>query len=75
MSDVWISRKKWTCPYCDITINDDVPSRMQHEGGLRHKGNVERALKDVYRKGERSRRDEENAKREMAKIEKVSTLL
>lgn len=38
MSEFWVSRKRWTCPYCDITINDDVPSRMQHEGGMRHKG-------------------------------------
>lgn len=72
MSEFWVSRKKWTCPYCDITINDDVPSRMQHENGLRHKGNVERSLKGTYRKAERERREEEMAKREMKAIEKVS---
>ena len=72
MSEFWVSRKRWTCPYCDITINDDVPSRMQHEGGMRHKGNVERSLKETYRKGEQARRDEEKAKAEMRKIEKVS---
>ncbi|PWN46430.1 hypothetical protein IE81DRAFT_319338 [Ceraceosorus guamensis] len=72
MSEFWVSRKKWTCPYCDITINDDVPSRMQHENGLRHKGNVERSLKGTYRKAERERREEETARREMAAIERAA---
>lgn len=72
MADYWVSRKKWTCKYCDITINDDLPSRQQHEGGFRHKNNVERALKDIYRKSEQDKRDKEHARREMLKIERVS---
>jgi len=72
MSEYWVSRKKWTCKYCDVTINDDVPSRQQHENGLRHKGNVERSLRQAYKKSERDRRDESHAKREMEKIERVS---
>ncbi|CEH16192.1 WW DOMAIN BINDING PROTEIN 4 [Ceraceosorus bombacis] len=75
MSEFWVSRKKWTCPYCDITINDDVPSRMQHENGLRHKGNVERSLKGTYRKAERERREEESARREMAAIERIHSTI
>lgn len=74
MSEVWISRKKWTCKYCDVTINDDVPSRQQHENGLRHKGNVERQLRQAYKKSEKDRREEKDAKREMEKIERVSDL-
>lgn len=72
MADYWVSTKRWTCPYCDITINDDIPSRRQHEGGFRHKNNVERSLKDLYRKSETQKRDAEKAKREMAQIEKLA---
>lgn len=49
MADVWISRRRWTCKYCNVTINDDVPSRRRHENGARHKQNVARSLKDLYR--------------------------
>ncbi|KAN0061568.1 hypothetical protein ACQY0O_006415 [Thecaphora frezii] len=70
MADVWISRKRWTCKYCNVTINDDIPSRRQHEGGLRHKNNVERALKGFYRKGEQEKKEADLAKQEMDKIER-----
>lgn len=72
MSEYWVSRKTWTCKYCNLTINDDAPSRLQHENGMRHKGNVERALKDVYRKSENERREKSIQQTEMRKINKVS---
>lgn len=72
MADVWKSRPKWTCKYCDVTINDDAPSRQQHESGLRHKNNVERALRDVYKRQDREKREKEENDREMKKIERVS---
>lgn len=72
MADVWVSRKKWTCKYCDVTINDDLPSRRHHESGLRHKQNKEKALKDLYRKGEQERKDAEHTRREMERIEALA---
>lgn len=39
---------------------------------MRHKGNVERALKDVYRKSENERREKSIQQTEMRKINKVS---
>lgn len=72
MADVWISRKRWTCKYCDITINDDLPSRRHHETGVRHKQNVRKALQDLYRKGEQERKDAEHMKKEMARIEALA---
>lgn len=71
MADYWVSTRRWTCKYCDITINDDLPSRRQHEEGLRHKNNVQRALRDVYKRQEREAREKEEAKREMIRIERV----
>lgn len=72
MADVWISRKRWTCKYCDVTINDDLPSRRHHETGARHKQNVQKALADLYRKGEQERKDAEHMKKEMARIEALA---
>lgn len=72
MADVWISRKRWTCKYCDVTINDDLPSRRHHESGVRHKQNVQKALQDLYRKGEQERKDAEHLKKEMARIEALA---
>jgi WW domain-binding protein 4 len=72
MTTPWISRPRWTCKYCNVTINDDVPSRSHHENGLRHKGNVERSLREAYKKSQRERADEQHAKREMGKIERLA---
>lgn len=72
MADVWISRKRWTCKYCDVTINDDLPSRRHHETGVRHKQNVRNALADLYRKGEQERKDAEHMQKEMARIEALA---
>ena len=69
MTEYWVSRKRWTCPYCNITINDDVPSRRQHEEGLRHKGNVERSLKGLYRQSATDRRERNEAEKEMKRID------
>ncbi|KAL9933244.1 hypothetical protein V8E36_007962 [Tilletia maclaganii] len=64
--------ERWTCKYCNVTINDDAPSRAAHEGGLRHKSAVERALRQTYKKAERDRRDAAAQAREMAKIERAA---
>ncbi|PWY99013.1 hypothetical protein BCV70DRAFT_122510 [Testicularia cyperi] len=74
MADVWISRKRWTCKYCNVTVNDDAPSRQHHESGQRHKNNVERALEQLYRTGERERQNAETARREMDRIERLAAV-
>ena len=71
MSDYWVSHKKYFCKYCDIYIADDAPSRQQHESGLRHKGNRERFVRNLYKQGERAKKDLEEEKREIARIEAV----
>ena len=71
MSEYWVSHKKYFCKYCNIYIADDAPSRRQHESGLRHKGNVERFVRGLYKSGEKRKQDLEEEKREMARVEKV----
>ncbi|PKI84700.1 NADPH dehydrogenase [Malassezia vespertilionis] len=72
MADVWVSRKKWTCRHCNVTINDDIPSRQHHENGLRHKGNVERALRALYKGNSEKRREEECAQKELQHMERAA---
>ncbi|OCH93723.1 hypothetical protein OBBRIDRAFT_724203 [Obba rivulosa] len=72
MSEYWVSHKKYFCKYCNIYIADDVPSRRQHEGGLRHKGNVERFVRGLYKAGEKKKQDLDEEKREMARVEQAA---
>jgi WW domain-binding protein 4 len=71
MSEYWVSKKRYFCKYCDVYIADDVPSRQHHENGLRHKGNVERFVRGLYKAGEKRKKDAEEEKREMMRIEQV----
>ncbi|KAF5351857.1 hypothetical protein D9756_007705 [Leucocoprinus leucothites] len=72
MSEYWVSKKKYFCKYCDTYIADDVPSRQHHESGLRHKGNVERFIRGIYKTGEKRKKDQEEEKREMARVEQAA---
>ena len=70
-SEYWVSHKKYWCKYCDIFIADDAPSRAQHENGLRHQGNKERFIRDLYKTGQKRKQDQDEEKREVARIEQV----
>ncbi|KAJ7218119.1 hypothetical protein GGX14DRAFT_439906 [Mycena pura] len=74
MSEYWISKKKYFCKYCEIYIADDVPSRQQHENGLRHKGNLERFIRGIYKAGEKKKKDDEEERREMARVEQAAQI-
>src|ERR1700749_305200 len=71
MSEYWVSKKKYWCRYCECFLADDKPSRTQHEGGLRHQGNKERYVRQIYKTGEKRKRDLEEEKREMAAVNRV----
>lgn len=71
MSEYWVSKKKYFCKYCDIYIADDAPSRQQHENGMRHKGNTERFIRGLYKGSEKRKKDAEEEKRDMARVEQV----
>ena len=75
MSEYWVSKKKYFCKYCDIYIADDAPSRNHHESGMRHKGNLERFIRGIYKTGEKRKKDLEEERREMARVEQVHLIL
>lgn len=72
MSEYWVSKKKYFCKYCDIYIADDAPSRQQHENGLRHKGNLERFIRGLYKTSEKRKKDQEEEKRDMARVDQAA---
>ncbi|KAF8478972.1 hypothetical protein DFH94DRAFT_669911 [Russula ochroleuca] len=73
MSEYWISKKRHFCKYCEVYIADDVPSRQHHENGLRHKGNVDRFVRGLYKVGEKRKKDADEEKREMRRIEQAAS--
>lgn len=73
-SEYWVSHKKYWCKYCEVFIADDAPSRTHHENGLRHHGNKERFIRNLYKTGQKRKQDEDEEKREVERIDQVSTL-
>jgi hypothetical protein len=71
MSEYWVSHKKYYCKYCETYIAEDAPSRAQHENGLRHKGNKERFVRNLYKQSEKKKHDAEEERREMARVDQV----
>ncbi|KAH8828336.1 hypothetical protein DL96DRAFT_1602749 [Flagelloscypha sp. PMI_526] len=72
MSEFWVSKQRYFCKYCKVYIADDAPSRQHHEGGLRHKGNLERFIRGIYKTGEKRAKDAAEEQREIARIEQVA---
>ncbi|EIW67505.1 hypothetical protein TREMEDRAFT_64085 [Tremella mesenterica DSM 1558] len=70
MTEWWVSKKNYWCKYCNIWIRDDAPSRKQHETGLKHIGNRERYIRDIYKDGNLAKQAKEEEAIEIAKIEK-----
>jgi WW domain-binding protein 4 len=52
-----------------------VQSRKHHETGLKHQGQKERFIRDIYKSGNQAKRDKEAEAIENARIERVSGLL
>ncbi|WWC62866.1 uncharacterized protein I303_105464 [Kwoniella dejecticola CBS 10117] len=69
MTEYWVSKKQYYCKYCSIYIRDDAPSRKQHETGLKHIGNVERYIRDLYKSGSVAKKEKAAEVAEMARIE------
>lgn len=67
-----MSKKQYWCKYCDIWVRDDAPSKRLHESGMKHQGNKERFIRNLYKGGERAKRDKEAEARQMERIEAVS---
>ncbi|KAI9634762.1 uncharacterized protein MKK02DRAFT_16402, partial [Dioszegia hungarica] len=68
----WVSKKQYWCKYCSIFIRDDAPSRRMHETGLKHSGNKERFIRDLYRNGNKAKIEKAEEAVQIARIEAVT---
>jgi len=69
MAEYWKSLPKKYCSYCNCWITDNKASVEFHERGLRHKGNVEKKLREIRRSGAKKEQEQSKINYEMAKIE------
>ncbi|KAK9897062.1 hypothetical protein P389DRAFT_178799 [Cystobasidium minutum MCA 4210] len=69
MSEYWVSQGKFYCKYCKVYIADDKPSRSHHDSGFRHKGNLERYIREIYKKGNKQEREKAEEARQIAAID------
>ncbi|CAG8451523.1 3094_t:CDS:2, partial [Diversispora eburnea] len=71
-ADYWVSQKKHWCQYCRIYIADNKPSRSMHEQGKKHKDNMEKFLRNIYRKEEADKKEQDKVKQELKRIEQAA---
>ncbi|KAI9590988.1 hypothetical protein BDF19DRAFT_456808, partial [Syncephalis fuscata] len=71
-SEYWKSQGRYFCNYCKIYVAENAISRKHHEDGRKHKGNVERFLRDVHTRTRKEKEDAEYMAREMAKIDQAA---
>ncbi|KAI8454111.1 hypothetical protein BY996DRAFT_4582284 [Phakopsora pachyrhizi] len=72
MTEYWVSKQSYFCKYCEIFIRDDKPSRAQHENGQRHKNNLERYIRDIYKKSDRTKKQQREESDQYREIERLA---
>ncbi|KAJ8102124.1 hypothetical protein POJ06DRAFT_300022 [Lipomyces tetrasporus] len=61
---------KYWCKPCKTFVLDTKLGRSQHEASVRHKSSMDRTLRDLHRQKAQSERNERDAKRILAGIER-----
>ncbi|KAI7864439.1 hypothetical protein BDF14DRAFT_1834958 [Spinellus fusiger] len=72
MADYWVSQQRHWCKYCKKFIANNKPSIQIHETGLAHKNQVERFLREIYKKGKDEKKTAESVRRELQRIDKAA---
>ncbi|RCH92657.1 hypothetical protein CU097_011979 [Rhizopus azygosporus] len=74
MADYWVSQQKHWCKYCKKFVANNKPSISLHENGTAHKAQVERFLRNVYKKGREEKEQQESVRKELQRIEQAALL-
>ncbi|KAI8050280.1 hypothetical protein BDF22DRAFT_635149 [Syncephalis plumigaleata] len=72
MADYWKSQARYWCKYCKIYVTDNPISRQHHEQARKHKGNVERFLRETHTRIQKEKEENDYLAREMAKINQAA---
>lgn len=68
MSEYWKSTPKYWCKNCSTYVVDTKLGRANHEATGKHQGAVRRALRDLHREHGKQEREQERARREVARL-------
>ncbi|KAI9307009.1 hypothetical protein BJ944DRAFT_247727 [Cunninghamella echinulata] len=72
MADFWVTQQKHWCKYCKKYLYNNKATIQKHESGAAHKLQVEQFLSNVYKKGKEDKKEAENIRRELERIEKAA---
>ncbi|KAF8456745.1 hypothetical protein BDZ91DRAFT_745288 [Kalaharituber pfeilii] len=73
MAEYWKSTPKYWCKHCKTFVVDTKLERTKHEATGRHKGALERFIRDLHRNNEKEARAKEAAKREVSRLEAIAS--
>ncbi|KAI4146855.1 MAG: hypothetical protein LQ340_005784 [Diploschistes diacapsis] len=68
MSEYWKSTPSYWCKHCSKYVRDTPLEKKNHEATPRHQGNLKRFIRDLHRDNERTARDKQRAKDEVARL-------
>ncbi|KAJ1562751.1 hypothetical protein HK405_008343 [Cladochytrium tenue] len=72
MTERWVSTPKFFCKFCKIYVTDNRISRQSHEIGLKHKGNVERFMRQARKDEDIKAREAQQAHDLLRKIDRMA---
>ena len=73
MAEYWKSTPKYWCKHCKTFVVDTKLARSQHESTGKHQGALSRFLSSLHRNNERESATKEAAKREVARLEALTS--
>jgi len=72
MADYWKSIPRKFCDFCKCWLTDNKPSVEFHERGRKHQQNVQRKIRELRKKGQKTFQEEKNTERMMQRIEQAA---
>ncbi|KAI0405149.1 hypothetical protein F4802DRAFT_200144 [Xylaria palmicola] len=73
MSEYWKSTPKYWCKHCSTYVRDTKLERTNHEATAKHQSALKRFLRDLHRGHENEEREKERAKREIDRLNGITT--
>ncbi|KAI0442732.1 hypothetical protein F4803DRAFT_562160 [Xylaria telfairii] len=73
MSEYWKSTPKYWCKHCSTYVRDTKLERANHEATGKHQSALKRFLRDIHRGHENEQREKDRAKREIDRLNGITT--
>lgn len=68
MSEYWKSTPKYWCDHCKVYVRDTKLEKANHESTGKHKGALEKYLRNIHKDNDREEREKQRAKNEVARL-------